>query len=98
MAEEALRRISKLYAIEAEVRGRPAEERRAARQERSKPLVEALQAWLTAQLGRVSGRSNLSQPESARLDLYYVENWTMAGDLAILARTVRAVLKHEGAY
>lgn len=49
-------------------------------------------------LWQVSGRSNLSQPESARLDLYYVENWTMAGDLAILARTVRAVLKHEGAY
>lgn len=49
-------------------------------------------------LWQVSGRSNLSQPESARLDLYYVENWTMAGDLTILARTVRAVLKHEGAY
>jgi hypothetical protein len=61
LAEEALRRIGKLYAIEAEVRGRTAEERRAARQERSKPLVEALQAWLTAQLGRVSGRSNLAE-------------------------------------
>src|ERR687894_106137 len=57
LAEEALRRIGELYAIETEVRGRPAEERRAARQERSKPLVEALQAWLTAQLGRVSGRA-----------------------------------------
>ncbi|HEX6013553.1 MAG TPA: IS66 family transposase [Geminicoccaceae bacterium] len=61
LAEEALRRIGELYAIEAEVRGRTAEEQRAARQERSKPLVEALQAWLTAQLERVSGKSGLAE-------------------------------------
>jgi transposase len=59
--EEALRRIGGLYAIEAEIRGRPAEERRAARQERSKPIVEALHAWLTLQLGRVSGKSTLAE-------------------------------------
>ena len=47
--------------IEAEIRGRPAEERRAVRQERSKPIVEALHAWLTVQLGRVSGRSTLAE-------------------------------------
>ena len=61
MAEEALRRIGELYRIEAGIRGRPAEERRAARQEHSKPLVEALHAWLVAQLERVSGRSNLAE-------------------------------------
>jgi transposase len=61
LAEEALRRIGALYQIEAEVRGRPAEERLAARQERSKPLVDALHAWLTAQLGRVSGKSGLAE-------------------------------------
>src|SRR3954451_8956343 len=61
LAEEALRRIGELYAIETEVRGRPAEQRRAARRERSKPLVEALHAWLTAQLGRVSGKSGLAE-------------------------------------
>src|SRR5689334_19291352 len=54
LAEEALRRIGELYEVEMEIRGRPAEQRRAARQERSRPLVEALHAWLTAQLGRVS--------------------------------------------
>src|SRR5215213_5027587 len=47
LAEEALRRIGELYAIEAEIRGRPAEERRTVRQERSWPLVDALHAWLT---------------------------------------------------
>src|SRR4051794_18377193 len=61
LAEEALRRIGELYKIEAEIRGRPAEERRAARQERSKPLVDALHAWLTAHLGRVSGKSALAE-------------------------------------
>src|SRR3954447_22594422 len=61
LAEEALRRIGALYAIEAEVRGRPAEERRAAWRERSGPVVEALHAWLTAQLGRVSGKSGLAE-------------------------------------
>jgi transposase len=61
LAEEALRRIGALYKVEAEVRGRPAEERRTVRQERSKPIVEALHAWLTVQLGRVSGRSALAE-------------------------------------
>src|SRR5215204_2081978 len=61
LAEEALRRIGELYRIEAEIRGRPAEERRTVRQERSRPLVEALHAWLTIQLGRVSGRSTLAE-------------------------------------
>ena len=59
--EEALRRIGELYEVEAEIRGRPAEERRATRQERSRPIVEALHAWLTAQLGRVSGKSGLAE-------------------------------------
>src|SRR3954471_20485841 len=61
LAGEALRRIGELFAIEAEIRGRPAEERRAVRQERSRPLVEALHTWLTAQLGRVSGKSGLAE-------------------------------------
>src|SRR3954465_15580107 len=51
LAGEALRRIAELYRIEAEIRGRSADERRATRRERSEPLVDALHAWLTAQLG-----------------------------------------------
>lgn len=49
-------------------------------------------------LWQVSGRSNLSWEESVRLDLYYVENWTLTGDLGILFRTARAVLGRDGAY
>jgi exopolysaccharide biosynthesis polyprenyl glycosylphosphotransferase len=49
-------------------------------------------------LWQVSGRSDLSWDESVRLDLYYVENWSLALDLAIIARTVWAVLRTRGAY
>ncbi|CAN7470691.1 sugar transferase [Arthrobacter sp. LjRoot78] len=49
-------------------------------------------------LWQVSGRSNLSWQDSVRLDLYYVENWSLAGDLIILLRTFRAVFRGAGAY
>jgi exopolysaccharide biosynthesis polyprenyl glycosylphosphotransferase len=49
-------------------------------------------------LWQVSGRSDLSWEESVRLDLRYVENWSLALDLQILWRTVFAVAKSSGAY
>ena len=49
-------------------------------------------------LWQIGGRSNLSWEESVRLDLYYVENWSMAGDFLILWRTVKAVATRDGAY
>ncbi|GAA3763612.1 sugar transferase [Microbacterium kribbense] len=49
-------------------------------------------------LWQVSGRSDLSWDDSVRLDLYYVENWSMTTDLVILWRTLRAVARTDGAY
>jgi exopolysaccharide biosynthesis polyprenyl glycosylphosphotransferase len=49
-------------------------------------------------LWQVSGRSELSWDESVRLDLYYVENWSLTLDLAIIARTLWAVVRSHGAY
>lgn len=49
-------------------------------------------------LWQVSGRSTLSWDDSVRLDLYYVENWSLTGDLVILWRTLRAVVGRVGAY
>ncbi|WP_431843801.1 sugar transferase [Calidifontibacter indicus] len=47
---------------------------------------------------QVGGRSNLTWDESVRKDLYYVENWSITGDLLILVKTVRAVIRGDGAY
>ena len=60
LAAEVLARIRTLYAIEAEIRGHPAEHRRRVRQERSRPIVEALHAWLEDHLPRMSGASDLA--------------------------------------
>ena len=60
LAAEVLARIRRLYAIEAEIRGHPAEHRRQVRQERSRPIAEALLAWLEDHLGRVSAASDLA--------------------------------------
>ena len=49
-------------------------------------------------LWQVSGRSDLDWEESVRLDLYYVENWSLATDLLILLRTVKVVVAGSGAY
>jgi exopolysaccharide biosynthesis polyprenyl glycosylphosphotransferase len=49
-------------------------------------------------LWQVSGRSELSWSEAIRLDLYYVDNWSMFQDLTILARTFGAVVSSRGAY
>lgn len=49
-------------------------------------------------LWQISGRSELSFDDAVRLDLDYVDNWTLARDLGIVARTLGAVLGHRGAY
>lgn len=49
-------------------------------------------------LWQVSGRSDLDWDESVRLDLYYVENWSVMGDLMIMWRTVKVMLRPVGAY
>lgn len=49
-------------------------------------------------LWQVNGRSELSLEDSLRLDLSYVENWSMTGDLAIILKTVRAMITPRGAY
>ena len=65
-------------------------ERAAARRLLVKPGITGL--W------QVSGRSDLSWEQTVRLDLRYVENWTLALDALILVKTLRAVVKGGGAY
>jgi transposase len=60
LAAEALNRIGALYAIEAEIRGKPADLRRTVRQARAGPLLEALHAWLQSTLSQLSKKSELA--------------------------------------
>ena len=60
IAVEALARIAALYRIEAEVRGKPAAERFAVRQAKSRPLVTDLRTWFEAQVARLPGRGPLA--------------------------------------
>jgi exopolysaccharide biosynthesis polyprenyl glycosylphosphotransferase len=49
-------------------------------------------------LGQISGRSDLSWDDSVRIDVRYVENWSLTSDAMILCKTVGAVLRGSGAY
>jgi transposase len=60
IASEALARIAGLYAVEADIRGQTAEQRRQVRQRRSTPILEALKPWLEHQLTLVSGKARIA--------------------------------------
>jgi exopolysaccharide biosynthesis polyprenyl glycosylphosphotransferase len=61
-----------------------------------KELILAVKSGLTG-LAQVSGRRDISFEERRKLDLYYVQNWSLWFDLVILAKTVRVVLRGIGA-
>lgn len=61
IASEALTRIAELYRTEAEIRGRSADERRAIRQDKSRPAVDAFEPWLRAKLALISQKSKLAE-------------------------------------
>lgn len=61
IASEALLRIAPLYRIEDDIRGLPPEERRAERQERTRPLIDALEPWLREKLSLISQKTKLAE-------------------------------------
>ncbi len=61
IASEALQRIAALYGIEKDIRGCSAEERRLVRQQRSRPLIEALEPWLRTKLALISQKGKLAE-------------------------------------
>ena len=70
LAAEVLKHIRELYAIETEIRGLPAEHRRRVRDERSRPIVDALHSWLLENVERVSAVSDL-----AKAMRYAIRHW-----------------------
>ncbi len=61
IATEAVQRIAALYAIEDDIRGKIADERRQVRQARSRPRVDEFRKWLMDRLGKISGKSKLAE-------------------------------------
>ena len=59
-------------------------------------LILSVKSGLTG-LAQVSGRRDISFNERRALDVYYVQNWSIALDISIFLRTIAAVLKHVGA-
>ena len=96
LAAEVLARIRTLYAIEAEIRGHPAEHRRRVRQERSRPIVEALHTWLEDHLPRVSGASDLAQAMRYALRhwsglLVFLDDGRVEMDSNVVERAIRPI-------
>ena len=96
VAAEAMERIAALYAIEKEIRGCPADQRREARGTRARPLLDSLKQWLEETLGKLSKKSDtalavryaLSRWESL---LRYVDDGRIEIDNNAAERSLRAV-------
>ena len=97
IASEALERIAKLYVIEKTIRGQSADERRAVRQERSKPLVLELRTWLEQQLARVSGKSLIADAIRYALNHWdglarFLDDGRIELDTNVVERSIRPIV------
>ncbi len=96
IAEEAIRRIAELYGVEKEARGKAPDERVALRQARAKPIFDDLEAWLHAQLPKISGKAPLAQAIRYALSRMpkarpYLKNGHLELDNNIAERAVKPV-------
>ena len=96
IAKEALDRIAALYAIEKEIRGRPPDERRESRQQRSLPLLNALHVWLKDCTTKLSRKSEITVAIHYGLGrwtqlLRYVNDGLLEIDNNSAERSLRAV-------
>jgi transposase len=97
IASEALERIAKLYVIEKTIRGQSADERRAVRQEKSKPLVLALNTWLGEELACVSGKSVIAEAIRYGLNHWdgltrFLEDGRIELDTNVVERSIRPIV------
>jgi transposase len=94
LAAAVLAEIARLYAIEAEIRSQPAERRRQVRQERSRPIVEALHAWLLDHIERVSAVSDIAKAIRYALRhgpglIVFLEDGRIEMDTNVVERAIR---------
>jgi transposase len=96
LAAEVLARIAKLYEIEGDIRGQPPDLRKAVRQLRSRPMVEALHVWLQEHLPRVPGWSDLAKAMRYALRhwdglILYLDDGRLEMDTNVVERAIRPV-------
>jgi transposase len=96
IAEEGLRQIQVLYAVEAAINGQPPEQRREQRDAQSKPPLAALHAWMLAQRRRLSGKSTLGKALQYALSRWdaltrYLEDGKLSIDNNLAERQLRGI-------
>jgi hypothetical protein len=96
IAAEVVARIAQLYAIETELRGKPAEQRREVRQSRARPLLGELQTWLEKTLASVSRKSEIAAAIRYALArwralLRYLDDGSIEIDNSAAERALRVV-------
>jgi transposase len=96
IASEALERIAGLYAVENDIRGRSAEERRAVRQERSRLIIDDLEPWLRAKLALISQKSKLAEAIRYALSRWegltrFIDDGCIEIDSNVVERTIRPI-------
>jgi transposase len=94
IASEAFTRIAELYAIESEICRRPPEERRTARQERSRPMLDELEPWLRSKLAIISQKTKLAEAIRYALSPWEGLTWFVEGrrteiDSNVIERSIR---------
>jgi transposase len=96
IASEALERIAALYAIEKDIHGRSAEERRAIRRENSRPIIDAFEPWLRGKLDLVSQKSKLAEAIRYALSRWkglarFIDDGRVDIDSNVVERSIRPI-------
>jgi transposase len=96
IATEALERIGVLYAIESDIRGRSPDERRDARQEKSRPILEAFEPWLREKLALISQKTKLAEAIRYALSRWdgltrFIDDGRIEIDSNIVERAIRPI-------
>ena len=96
IAAQALERIGALYAVEKDIRGRNPDERRAARQEKSRAIVDALEPWLRDKLALISQKTKLAEAIRYALTRWegltlFVDDGRIEIDSNVVERAIRPI-------
>jgi transposase len=96
IASEALERIAGLYTVEGEIRGRTADERRAVRQEKSRPIIDEFEPWLRAKLALISQKTKLAEAIRYALSRWqgltrFIDDGRIEIDSNVVERAIRPI-------